>query len=338
MKLSPEFKHGSKPEIASVVDFNQETASLTLYTESGRTIQNPIFLSPYYSQLNLNGFFFVPSLGDTYLINYTDKNIPYIEGCITPWGNQTPLANALTTISVNPGDYGFLISPSTTGMANGGLIFRNNGSILIQANSMTSINLIPSINTMLAYLHTIDLTTVAGKISVEQDEFGAGIIANFTDVIDATTVGNMYQVTFNNPAQLPLMSTTLSRMGVYEQKIGFAQQVDIKVDPASTASVETSIPVKIKSPIISVNAPTVLGSDNSADPAVLGNELVSVLNNLIAAVQNLANVVLSLGYYPTGATNPVPVFNSTNATSVISQLQSISSQLQSILSTKVTLV
>jgi len=324
---------GRYPELASVIDYNQNTGDMTLYTETGRQIYHPMILSPYFSRGTLDGFFFVPRLNDTLLVDYTANNVPIILGATSAYTRQNQLVSAMNSLKLSPGDYGFIISPSSNGLASGGLIFRNSGAILLQSNPFTSLYFSPSVNTVFANFNSFHLTTLLGDIKILQDEFGGSIEFDLQDVTDAVPTGNIYSFNLLNSTEMPLYSSTISRLGEIDVVVG-ANLVSLQIDTAGNTNINSQSMINVSAQsLISMSAQMIsLGSQSASDPAVLGNELQQTLSDIIQALNDVVTTLNLL----IGAINAVPNSGgSGNAalpgvTQVISDIAKITSDIVTI--------
>jgi hypothetical protein len=326
----------ARSEIGNVTSYDPATGNYIVYTESGRQLNNPMVCSPYYSRTNFNGFFFIPRVGDTYLIDYTTTNVPFIVGSTAAYSSDTQLVNAINTLTLHSGDYGFLISPSSGGMASGGLIFKNTGSILLQSNPFTSIFLVPSNNSMIANLNTIHLTTLLGNIDIAEDEFGGVLKLDLQDVDDATTVGNVYSFSLANSTGLPLYQSSLSRLGEVNVSVG-ANLASMSIDVAGNMDITAKTSVGISAQSV------LLGSNSASDPAVLGNEVQKTLNDIKTTLSDIFSALTTLVTGVSGITAASP---GTTATASMPQpmaliqtdIAQVTSAINTILSKVVVLV
>jgi hypothetical protein len=299
---------GRYPELASVIDYNQNTGDMTLYTETGRQIYHPMILSPYFSRGTLDGFFFVPRLNDTLLVDYTANNVPIILGATSAYTRQNQLVSAMNSLKLSPGDYGFIISPSSNGLASGGLIFRNSGAILLQSNPFTSLYFSPSVNTVFANFNSFHLTTLLGDIKILQDEFGGSIEFDLQDVTDAVPAGNIYSFNLLNSTEMPLYSSTISRLGEIDVVVG-ANLVSLQIDTSGNTNIKSQSMINVSAQsLISMSAQMVnLGSQSASDPAVLGNELQQTLNDVVQALNDILITLNSLMTAASGVTICSPI-------------------------------
>lgn len=320
------------PELARVMSYDDQTGDLVCYTESGRQIHNPMYLSPFYSQSSFNGFFFIPSIADTLMVDYTANNVPFIAGCTTPYGDFTQLGSSIQTVTLNPGDYGFLVSPSG-GQASGGLIIKKTGSVLLQSNPFTSMLLVPSLNAMISNFQTMYLSTLLGDINVYEDEYGGVFEVALQDVNDATTSGNIYDFSISNSAGENLYSSTLSRLGAVNVQVG-NNVATLSIDTSGNLNIKTESSVTVDSPSV------VLGAKSSSDPAVLGNENKNTLTDIVQALQDLLQAITDVaGKITTPGGGPAAVLAATaDAITINLDIAKIKSDIQQILSQKVTLV
>lgn len=274
------------------VDIATNTASVRLAT--GRRIENCGYVFPFFDFVTQTGVISIPKPGmKVRLCEIQGKFL--IDGYVFSHGKFDT--------SVLPGELGIFGTKSS-------YILFAKGAISARVSPACGIDFYPDINMLEIFSEKLNIYTDLGKIKFGKDRFGANLQVTFEDTQDAVPAGDIIKVSVSSQ-KVNLFKMTLTRDPSLTVEV--PQMASFKIDRTGTLTIESKTQLIMDSIMISIGK-------NAVEPAVLGQKLVSILQQMLSAM---------IGGLPAAATIPQ------NVSPYVSQLSALLPQLPMLLSKKV---